>query len=831
MCGGERLEERVPLAAKASFEGVWEWDLPVGTLTASQRFLVLVGLPASPLYQIDDWFSRVHPDDLPWLFACFEGQEGKTEPFYIEHRVSDGNCGWRWLACRGVAKLGEDGLPERIAGIVSDSSDAKAAEQRFKQSEERYALAAAAASDGLYDWDILTGKIEYSPRWKSILGFAAEDITDSPSEWLGRVLSDDLIWLQATLEEQVRPSGVPLPSFTIEYRIRDAGNAVRWMVCRGMAVRDDCGNAVRVIGSQSDITDRKLAEQQLRQSEERYALAARGANDGLWDWRLDTGETYFSPRCMSMLGQPEVALIDSPRRWLRCVMAEDRPGLLQALHSHLSGDTGHLAHEFRMRRADYTIAWCLTRGMAVRDGNDRPVRIAGSVTDITERKKAELRLQYNAFHDGLTGLPNRSLMLDRIGRAIARLQSGGKHFAVILLDLDRFKSVNDSLGTKTGDLVLTTTAVRLLRERRPSDTLARLSADEFAILFEDIEPGLVMAEALRATEAVKRPYILENHNIVFTASAGVALSVSGYDRAEDMLRDASLAMVRAKTAGRARIELFDVRLRDHALSRARTEAELRRALEENQFELYYQPIVELGGERIAGVEALIRWQHPERGLVPPIDFIPLAEETGLIVMIGRWALEQAAAQLVAWQATYPGYDKLFTCVNVATRQLRDDNMLTRVKEVLTATGISPASLKLEITESELMTEQNEAEPTMQAIQALGVRFSIDDFGTGYSSLSYLHRMPADTLKIDKSFVQAISEGREKAAIVELIVRLAGLLRMDVVAEGIETEQERQFLRSLGCKYGQGYYYARPMPADRLGILLERKKPLPVAEET
>ncbi|MEI6558322.1 MAG: EAL domain-containing protein [Rhodospirillaceae bacterium] len=807
---------------RASAEGLWTWDLAGGRIQFSPRFLALVGLdPGRTGHQAEDWLSRVHPEDLIWLLACFDGQEEiPGRPFHLEHRLRDEASGWRWLACRGVATLGDDGKPVRIAGTVADISEMKVAEQRLRLAEERYTLAAAAASDGLYDWDLTTGKIDYSPRWKAILGFSPREIGDSPEEWLGRVLAEDLIWLQATLDEQVRPSGAPMQSFQIEYRIRDAGGRVRWMVCRGMTVRDDDGIAVRMIGSQADITERKAAEQQLRQSEERYALAARGAHDGLWDWRFDTGETYLSPRCMEMLGYGEMPLDNRLDDWYRLVVPADRLGLKTALRQHLRGETVHLQHELRMCRADGAVVWCLIRGMAVRDGDGHPVRVAGSVTDITSRKKAEVRLQYNAFHDGLTGLPNRSLLVDRIGQALSRLGSGGRHFAVMLLDLDRFKTVNDSLGTGMGDLVLTTTAARLLRQRRAGDTLARLSADEFGLLIEDIDdPSAALVDSQRASEAVARPFHFENRDVVLTASIGIALSISGYERAEDMLRDASLAMARAKSAGRARVEVFDNRLRDRALSQAQTESELRRALDEGQLRLYYQPIIELETGCIAGVEALIRWQHPDRGLVAPLDFIPLAEESGLIVPIGRWVMETAAAKLMMWRRQFPGNDHLFASVNVSTHQLRDDDLLALVERVLRKTGIPPAALKLEITESVMMFEQNEAEPVMRAIQAAGVQFSIDDFGTGYSSLSYLHRVPAETLKIDKSFVQAIGDGQEQAAIVELIAKLADLLGMQVVAEGIETEVEERFLRALGCKYGQGYRYARPLPPERLTDLL------------
>jgi diguanylate cyclase (GGDEF)-like protein/PAS domain S-box-containing protein len=823
--GMNRLIERYELVERAGTQGVWDWDLRTDTLYLSPRFLRLVGIAATEGgHRPEAWFRQVHPDDLDWLYACLEEQMiGPALPFHMEHRVRDGRQGWRWLACRGVLIKDDQEEPRRLVGLVIDINDRKQAELLLRQSEERYALAAAAANDGLFDWDLTAGTIYFSPRWKSVLGYQEDQISDDPGEWFSRVLPEDLIWLQATLDEQRRPGSGTGKPFRIEYRIRAAGNKIRWMACRGLAVAGNDGRAIRIVGSQADITDRKLAEQQLRQSEERYALAARGANDGLWDCRFDTRQVYFSPRCLAMLGYPAMAIENRLQDWYRLVLPEDRQGLKAALRMHIRGDSEHLEHEFRMRRSDGSVAWCLSRGMLVRDGGGRPVRIAGSVTDITARKKAELRLHFNAFHDGLTGLPNRLLLLDRIGQALTRQRAGGRHFAVLLLDIDRFKTVNDSLGAAVGDLVLTTTAARLLRIRRPGDTLARLSADEFALLIEDTtDPAVALNEAQRMSAVVTRPFHLEDRDIVLTASIGVSLSFSGYERPEELLRDASLAMYRAKSAGRARTEVFDPVLRDHALKQVRIESELRKALEDGLLCLFYQPVIELRTGRIAGMEALIRWHHPERGLVAPADFIPLAEESGLIVPIGQWAMIEASRQLVSWRQALGLESGPFVCVNVSSRQFSDDDLLAVVNKVLRDTGIPPSALKLEITESVLMMEPTRGESVMRAIKGLGVNFAIDDFGTGYSSLSYLHRLPASTLKIDKSFVCTISQGGDKTAIVQVIASLAEKLGMEVVAEGIENEAEAQFLRALGCRYGQGFHFSRPVPAAAMADLLRQK---------
>jgi diguanylate cyclase (GGDEF)-like protein/PAS domain S-box-containing protein len=816
--------DRYLLAEKAGTEGVWDWDLRAGTLYLSPRFKEFLGLPAGDaLGRPEDWMDCVHPEDLDWLHASFEAQQGSVAlPFQIEHRVrplkgAGEDAAWRWLVCRGVAVCDDSNRPVRLVGSVSDITERKLAEQQLRRSEERYALAAAASNDGLYDWDLATNRVYYASRWKSLLGFDEHAIGDSPEEWLGRVPDEDLIWLRAALDgagEDGRP-------FQIEYRMLDAAGKTRWMSGRGIAVKDAAGTPVRIVGSQADVTDRKLAEQRLRQSEERYALAAKGANDGLWDCHLDTDEVYYSPRWKSMLGYAEHEIGTSIDEWFKRVHVEDFAGLEAALEMHLSGERDNIQHEFRMLAADGAEVWVLVRGIAVRDDSGRAVRIAGSMTDITARKTAEQQLLFDAFHDGMTGLPNRTLLLDRIGLALDRhRRGGGRHFSVLLIDLDRFKSINDTKGAEVGDQILRTMAERLEGTRRMGDTLARLSADEFALLLNDIDDvGDAVSAAERIAETVRQPVQLDDHDVVLTASIGVALSVTGYDRPEDVLRDASLAVYRAKQGGRNRVDVFDGTLRRQAMTLMRTEADLRSAMEQGQLCLFYQPIVSVMNSRIAGFEALMRWRHPKRGLVSPLEFIPLAEECGLIVPMGRWALKEATQQIASWQARFPRPKPLFMSVNVSSQQFRDDDLLGLVGEVLAESGIPPSSLKLEITESLLMQDPEKCRALMQAIRDMDVRLSIDDFGTGYSSLAYLHKFPADTLKIDRTFVSAISKGESSAAIVQVITTLAAILNMEVVAEGVEEETEAEFLRDIVCTYGQGYFWARPAPAEDVEKLL------------
>ncbi len=685
---------------------------------------------------------------------------------------------------------------------------------------ERHALAAAAGNDGIYDWDLRSDRIYYSPILLSLFGLTETDMGDRPESWLRRVHPDDLIWLQATLDAQANCGGKP---FQIEFRFRHGNGDWHWMLCRGLSVLDAAGEPVRIVGAQTDITEHKLAKEQLRQSEERYALAALGANDGLWDWRIPEGDVFYSARWMEMLGLPGGERTGRIEDWIDLVHPEDRSDLESAVRLHLAGGSDHLEREVRVRHTSGAERWVLIRGVAIREANGAAVRMAGSMTDITARKRAEQQLLFDAFHDGLTGLPNRSLLLDRISQALdRRLRPGDPHHALILLDLDHFNTINDSLGPLAGDQVLRVTAQRLQQTRQPGDTVARIASDEFAVLVSDAsDTKAALAVAQRVAAALAAPITLSRgETIVLTISCGISLSDSGYTNAGDMLRDASLAMVRAKAAGRNRIEMFDRALHDQAIARLRMETDLRQALDNQELRLVYQPIVRFSDRRIAGFEALIRWQHPQRGLIGPAEFVPLAEETGLILGIGRWAMMEAARRLALWQQSFD--PTLFVSVNVSARQMLDDDVVSLVRDVLLNSGVPPSALRLEITESLLMDDPNRCAGIMQQIRDLGVSLSLDDFGTGFSSLSYLHRYPVSTLKIDRSFVRATGAGDRRAAIARLITLLAEAMDLDVVAEGIESEAEADYLGSLTCQYGQGYFFSPPVPDTEAEAMLARQ---------
>jgi diguanylate cyclase (GGDEF)-like protein/PAS domain S-box-containing protein len=444
----------------------------------------------------------------------------------------------------------------------------------------------------------------------------------------------------------------------------------------------------------------------------------------------------------------------------------------------------------------------------------QPIGRVWSFRDVTERKTAERRLVHDAFHDSLTNLPNRALFSDLLGRSIGRAQRREDYrFAVLFLDIDRFKIVNDSLGHIIGDQLLVAVARRLESCVRPGDTVARLGGDEFTILVDDIaEVSDATRVADRILRELQRPFNLSGQEVFTSTSIGIALSQTGYERADDLLRDADLAMYRAKALGKARYEVFDTMMHARAVGLLQLETDLRRALDRDEFKVHYQPIIDLRKGHVVGFEALVRWQHPQRGLVMPDEFIPVAEETGLIVPVGREVLREACRQLHEWRHAFQNLT-LSVSVNLSGKQFRQPDLVDQIERILDAWQLPPATLRLEITESVIIDNTEAAIDTLSRLRAIGVRLDLDDFGTGYSSLSYLHRFEMDAIKIDRTFVSAVGDRGENSAIVRTIVNLARNLELEVIAEGVETPEQLAILRALDCEQVQGYLFARPMTPD------------------
>jgi diguanylate cyclase (GGDEF)-like protein/PAS domain S-box-containing protein len=564
----------------------------------------------------------------------------------------------------------------------------------------------------------------------------------------------------------------------------------------------------------------------LHDSEERYALASQGANDGLWDWNLKTNEIHFSSRWKGMIGHGDHEIGKTPGEWFDRIHPDDIDQARVELDAHLSGVSPNFESEHRLLHKDGTYRWMLTRGLAIRDESGTPYRMAGSQTDTTERKSLSEQLLRDAFYDSLTKLPNRALFMDRLGHAVARGRRLKNHrCAVLFLDLDRFKLVNDSLGHMLGDALLVETAERIGRLIRPGDTIARWGGDEFVILLEDVrEVGCASLVAERIQGLFRTPFSLDGHEVFTTVSIGIVVGSEDYARPEELLRDADIAMYRAKEE-RGSSVTFDRSMHRSAIELLELENDLRRAMERREFRMFYQPIVDLETGKLAGLEALIRWMHPTRGLVFPGSFIHVAEENGLIVPIGEWVLREVCRQIREWQDAGAN---VRVAVNLSARQLKDRNLPIILPEILKETGVSPDSIDLEITESAVINNWELVGDTLSALQSLGFRLCLDDFGTGYSSLSYLHRLPVTKLKIDRSFLEKMAYSTEHSGIVQTILDLAGRLKMDMVAEGIETEGQLARLKEMKCKLGQGYLFARPLDEETTTSLVQGLNPLPLA---
>ena len=578
------------------------------------------------------------------------------------------------------------------------------------------------------------------------------------------------------------------------------------------------------------VVDRRFAERRkreniLRESEERFRAAFEQAAVGISQNGPDGRWLRVNQKFCEIVGYTREELLE--KRFQEITHPDDLDANLDHVRRLLAGEIETYSMEKRFLHRDGSVVWVNSALSLVREPSGEPKYFIAVVEDISERKTLEEQLEYQAFHDPLTGLPNRALLLDRLQHALARTDRRGDYVGVLFLDLDGFKHVNDSLGHGAGDQLLVGVADRLSKGIRPEDTIARFGGDEFVVLLEGIEGAEeAIGRAERLAGQLRAPFMLSGEEVSVTLSVGLMLSATPQDRPEDLLRDADSAMYEAKKNGKARYAVFDPSMKRRALERVRLENDLRHALERSQFVIHYQPKVRLGSGEILGFEALIRWRHLERGLVLPDEFVPVAEESGLILPIGRWVLWEACRQTKEWQNQSPSSSSLSVCVNLSARQFGQPDLAGEVTKALVETGLEPGSLTLEITESVLMDEARSSVDTLRKLKDLGVKISVDDFGTGYSSLSYLKRFPVDYLKVDRSFVAELGRGAEADVIVSALIDLAHNLGVEAVAEGVETAEQLARLREMECTSGQGYYFAKPLPSEVIVTLLAQSFFLP-----
>ena len=845
-------EERFRLLASSTPIGIYELDPAANNVYSNAKWHEISGRSFAESLG-SGWIDAIDPLDrasvLATVHSSAERRDGSAEPLAeaaAHFRVRTPAGALRWIYLRAAPLRGDGGSLRGYVGSIEDVTARKEQEEALRGSEERYRGVVESTSEGVWMLDLQNVTTFTNRRLADILGWEVD-------EMLGRSLfefvdPDD----RRMLEHNAPRLRVALSDYH-EFKLRRKDGSELWAGLAASPLTDGSGDHAGSLVVLSDITRRKQAEAQQAAVADlgQRALAGLGLQALLQDAvavTADLLEVRYSS-VLELLPDGEQLLLRAGAGWEDDVIGT---ATVPAGHGSQAGFglvagvpviVRDLAQDSRFTPSRLLLERGVVAGMNVpilaearsygvlsahttrpRDFNADETNFLQSVANVLgaaiERDAAEERTRYKALHDPLTGLPNRALFLDRLEHGLARSRRWPSVLAVLFLDLDRFKLINDSMGHDCGDQLLITVAERLAGAIRPGDTVARLGGDEFTILCDDLEDADQAVEiATRVAEAVERPLRLEDSEVVMTTSVGIAIASDSDQRPAQLLRDADAAMYRAKGGGKARCEIFDEDMRVRTMERLTMESALRHAVERDELRLLYQPQIQLETGKIVGVEALVRWQHPERGTVSPLDFIPMAEEIGLIVPIGAWVLAEACEQLRRWRTDHPQLTLPVMAVNLSARQLTQPNMPQVVANALAEAQLEPAALCLEITESVLVSEAESVLATLNALKALGVRLAVDDFGTRYSSFSYLKRFPIDFLKVDRSFIERLDENAADRAIVAGIINMAHALHLEVIAEGVETSEQSSHLRMLGCDLAQGFYFARPRAHAALEELL------------
>ncbi|TDG13088.1 EAL domain-containing protein [Paracraurococcus ruber] len=790
--------------------GAFSRDLVAGTVRAEPGAMAMLGLPpADGPMPVAAWSSTILPADRPRCRAMIAATLAMRRPegsyrFRVRH---PGTGRIHHLEARARYAYDPAGRPLAATGVLIDVTERHEAEARLAASEAQLRLGMVIGQIGTYRRDLLTREVQCSPETLAVHGLPPDRATITDAEFAALLPPGEQERLAALLLDAYRARRVEL---AFDYHIRrPSDGALRHMEARTRVTYDETGRAISSIGVVIDVTERREAE----------ALLRLGLDIGrIGEFRHDfvSGLVQCGPQTRALFGFPDYGGPIPAADWLAPLLPEDRARIEARIAAITAAGIVEGGSDFRIRHlTDGRIRHLEVRTRFEYDAAGRPLGALGVIIDVTERREAEARIAHAARHDALTGLPNRLQFREALDTALARAGEG-RGFALHLLDLDRFKEVNDTLGHPVGDALLLAAANRLREALRTNDLLARLGGDEFAVIQDDVATTVdAAALAERLVAAVAEPFALDGQRVLVGTSLGIARAPADAAEADELLRKADLALYRAKAQGRNRHCFFEPGMQAGLQLRRMMELELRHALEAGEFELFYQPLVTVRTRAVAGLEALLRWRHPQRGLVPPDAFISLCEEIGLIVPVGEWVLARACRDALDW----PGAPTV--AVNLSPTQFAGRGLVEAVAAALETSGLPPGRLELEITEAVMLQDTEATLRTLHALKSLGLRIALDDFGTGYSALGYLQRFPFDKVKIDRCFVRELGRSRQSEAIVQAIADLCNGLGMATTAEGVETEEQLTALRAAGCREAQGYLFSQPRPAAEVPALLRR----------
>ena len=769
-----------------------------------------------PIYEL------IHPDDMPAIAESAAALQASSEIQLHACRLRHKDGHYLWV--EGSNRALHDPTTGEILEVHCASRDVTErirAEEALRLSEERFHLATLATSEAIWDWNLRTDVIWWNESVTRLFGYTLEEVGTNPARWYELIHPDDLERVATSVHEAMDGGA---ESWMVQYRFRCKDGTYAPVVDRGVIKRDEAGHPLRMVGSMMDLTRIEQAEAALRESRERLVAALTASGTGTFRWDIQTGLVECDEQLDRLYGSPPGHSVRSIGEWAALIHPDDRDAVIQLCRRCLAEHID-FAMEYRVVWGDGSVHWLDDRSKIFYDDIGLPLYMTGACVDVTDRKRAEERLAHQATHDDLTGLPNRTLLFDRMEQCIAAGSGAATPFALLLLDLDRFKEINDTFGHHSGDAVLHQLSPILEEAVRHSDVVARLGGDEFGIILPGADERWARAVADRIRAKLEQPILVNGMPLELGVSIGIALHPQHGLDAATLLKHADVAMYAAKR-GKLGSVVYAIGHDDHSPRRLRLLGELRQAIEQGQLQLHYQPTYDLKTLRPVGVEALARWRHPRDGFLGPDEFIPMAEQTGLIRPLGLWALREALRQRRLWFED--GLD-LVVAVNLSPENLQDDQLLATIDDLLAEAGGMSHRLTIEVTESAMMADPARAKEVLTRLHHSGVMISIDDFGTGYSSLAYLRELPAHEVKVDRSFVRDMANNDRDACIVRSVIELGHNLGLRVLAEGVESQASLDLLRDWGCDLAQGYFLGMPMPAAELAQKLnspDRPHPLP-----